>query len=625
LYTLSPDYNKILHTSDIINNNINDRLKLNQVTIIDPSNNISFVSFSDTDIGSGLLKGWSYSNSDFGYIFENNDSIFSDDLTENSLIKRLRSTSFADRSAPVLMDIKCSKFVGAGVPVSGSIILQNDFIKTNPVKFDASSISAMTNRLNVLATSVIPSKIEYYNSLQNDPPSCLKSGTYSALSCPKAEAKQVLANLSREKSELQMALSVSTSGDITPYISGSIIQSTGTEDNALPPEASGIKVSYKENRDLYWIHIDPEKYCRLANEISAKILYKTEYNITPIVGDFVDKSQISDTKAASIPNGIDENFNAAGVTLTYETSQAGIISEINRLSELYPNISWSSTPPALWDKSQEYVYGSLDPNGGSKKLLVCIGNDTKDMVFSMRETYIRPVGTTDKRGGKIKDMLDLTSDTLKIKFRNLSRKIKGVDSSLFKVYAYDKKGNLVKTTRPPPSIGELENNFVCWHCIDPSGQFVNPSGFLVAQNEMIYRSFFGSIDGIENKNSEYMDTQEAWEWIPYEYYVDTNFPPIERNCSCGSSQIGGAGTTTDIYTLPLDEGKMTLSYNSYGVTDRYVIDYDGKLQFDSGFVSGSGTHTFSKPLGVDEISVTVNGGDINTAWTYTLSCPKAFS
>jgi hypothetical protein len=620
LYTISPDYNKLLHTKDIINNDINDRLKLNQITIIDSGNNISFINFSETDIGSGLLRGWSYSNSDFGYIFENNDSIFSDNLTENSLIKRLRSTSFADRSAPVLMDIKCNKFAGAGAPVSGSIILQNDFIKTNPVKFDSSSISTMTDRLNLLATRLIPSGIEYYNSLQNDPPSCLKSGTYSDLSCPKTEAKQVLASLSREKNELQIALSVSSSGDITPYISGSIIQNTGTNGNDLPPQASGIKVSYKENRDLYWIHIDPEKHCDLANEISAKILYKTEYDITAKVGSFIDSSQVSPTFAAPISSGIDENFNQSGGKITYETSQSGIISEMNRLTALYPNLSWSSTPPRLWDKSEEYFYGSS--LGGTKKLLVCIGDDRKDMIFSCVETYIRPVGTRSMEGGKIKDMLDLTSNTLKIKFRNLPRKIKGIDTAAFQAYTYDKKGNLIKANSPTD--GGRGNNFVCWHCINPSGQFVNPSGFLVAQNEMIYRNFFGSVDGIENKNTQYMDTQEAWEWIPYEYYKDTTIVPIERECSCGSPQAGGAGTTTDTYTLGLDEGGMTLSYNSYGIADRFVIDYDGQIQFDSGFVSGSGTHSFRKPLGVDEIVVTVNGGSLSTAWNYTLSCPEPF-
>ena len=615
LYTINPDYNKLLHTTDIINNNINDRLKLNQVTIIDTGNNISFINFTDTDIGSGLLKGWSYSNNDFGYIFENNNSVFSDDLTENSLIKRLRSTSFADRSAPVLMDIKCSKFVGDGVPVSGSIILQNDFIKTNPVKFDGSGISTMTSRLNLLVNDIIPSSINYYNSLQNDPASCLTSGTYNITSCPKTEAKQALANYSREKSELQIALSVSSLVDITPYISGSIVQNTGT---GLAPQESGIKVSYKENRDLYWIHIDPEKHCDLANEISAKILYKTQYDITAKVGSFVESSQVSPTFADPISNGIDENFNQSGGKIVYETSQSGIISEMNRLSSLYPNISWSSTPPALWDKSQEYFYGSV----ASKKLLVCIGDDTKDMIFSCRETYIRPVGTTNKERGKIKDMLDLTSNTLKIKFRNLPRKIKGIDTAAFQAYTYDKNGNLIKSLSTPTD-GGRGNNFVCWHCINPSGQFVNPSGFLVAQNEMIYRNFFGSVDGIENKNSEYMDTQEAWEWIPYEYYKDTTIIPIERECSCGSSQVGGAGTTTDIYTVPTEEGVMVLSYNSYGIKDRYIIDYDGQMEFDSGFVSGSGIHSFTKPDGIDEISVTVNGGDLNTAWTYTLSCPLA--
>ena len=35
---------------------------------------------------------------------------------------------------------------------------------------------------------------------------------------------------------------------------------------------------------------------------------------------------------------------------------------------------------------------------------------------------------------------------------------------------------------------------------------------------MIFRAFFGSVDGIEIKNSEIAETKEMWEWIPYEYF-----------------------------------------------------------------------------------------------------------
>jgi hypothetical protein len=40
---------------------------------------------------------------------------------------------------------------------------------------------------------------------------------------------------------------------------------------------------------------------------------------------------------------------------------------------------------------------------------------------------------------------------------------------------------------------------------------------------MIYRAFFGSVDGVENKNSIMTETKEPWEWIPYEY--DATDPP----------------------------------------------------------------------------------------------------
>jgi len=525
LYTISPDYNKEQNIKDIFNNQINDRLKFNHVDIVDVSGTVYPFDFTGDPIAGvfpyrNKLRGWSYTKNDLRYVFENNDTTFSKDIIENQLIKNLRSTSFADKSEPFAICLKSGQFTS--IPFSGEIYIENDYTRNNIINFSQQDKDIIRNRLDLLCTGIIPSSLKYYNDLSNDPVSCLSQQTYDTGVCLKTEAKQSLVNFTREKTNLQMALSLCGTSDILmPYISGSISVKTGPN---LPPEASGVTVSYKENRDLYWIHIDPEKPCRLAEEISIKIPYKTTYEIGNIVGNYDGgDSQISPPNGANITNGINENLVIAGDKIEYTTSQADIISKINEYSKLYPNIVWSNSPPLLWDQSENLVYGDLNlKTGASKKLIISLGDNTKDNVIQMREEYIRPIGSRANAFGnkKIKDVLNLT-DTLKIKFRNMPRKIKSIDSERYTKYTFDKNGNLVK---PPgstfSSVGQLANNFVCWHCINPSGQYVAPSDFMVLQNEMLYRGFFGSVDGIENKNTEYMDTLEAWEWIPYEYYSD---------------------------------------------------------------------------------------------------------
>jgi len=625
LYTVSPDYSKIQNTKDIFNNQINDRLKFNHIDIIDNIGTVYPFDFTEdpNDPNKDQLRGWSYTKNDLRYIFESTDDVFSKDKIENQLIKNLRSTSFADKSEPVMVCIKSIQFTG--IPFSGEIYIENDYTRNSIINFSPTDKDTIRNRLDLLCTGIIPSSLKYYNNLSNDPASCLNKQTYDTGICLKMEAKQTLVNLTREKTNLQMALSLCTTSDeIMPYISGSIVVNTGPN---LPPEANTITVSYKENRDLYWIHIDPEKPCRLAEEISIKIPYKTSYEIGSIVGNVVgDDSQILPPINANITNGIDENFERVGSTVTYTTSDAKIAEKIAEYKTLYPNIIWSNSPALLWDKSENLVYGDLNlKTGASKKLIISLGDNVKDNVIQMREEYIRPLGSREKSIGnkKIKDVLNLTNN-LKIKFRNMPRKIKSIDSERYTKYTFDKKGNLVK---PPgstySSVGQLANNFVCWQCIDPAGKYVIPSDFMVLQNEMLYRGFFGSIDGIEHKNTRYMDTLEAWEWIPYEYYIDTR-PNIQSGIvPCGNVQsIIGSGLITHTYPVPADSGWMTLSWDASTKPDKFTIEYNGSEQFNSQYVSNIAYYTFLKPSGIDEVKVNVNGGGFGTNWKYILSCPS---
>jgi hypothetical protein len=50
--------------------------------------------------------------------------------------------------------------------------------------------------------------------------------------------------------------------------------------------------------------------------------------------------------------------------------------------------------------------------------------------------------------------------------------------------------------------------------------------FFQLMNEMMYRTFYGSIDRIENKGT-ILKSQFLWEMIPYEFFTNTP-PPREK-------------------------------------------------------------------------------------------------
>jgi hypothetical protein len=74
----------------------------------------------------------------------------------------------------------------------------------------------------------------------------------------------------------------------------------------------------------------------------------------------------------------------------------------------------------------------------------------------------------------------------------------------------------------------LNNDFYIWKCIEKditnnkARASTSLPEFLQLQNEMAFRAFYGSLDGIENK-SRIMESLYAWELIPYEYFTNASF------------------------------------------------------------------------------------------------------
>ena len=123
--------------------------------------------------------------------------------------------------------------------------------------------------------------------------------------------------------------------------------------------------------------------------------------------------------------------------------------------------------------------------------------------------------------------LDDTAN-LQVQFRKIPRQVRGIDL-LTSVFRYGKNSLYQQiNSGNPPSPEELSsgylliNNFYAWQCLQKNAakaiEQAPITDFLQLQNEMMFRAFYGSVDGIENK-LENMKSLFPWELIPYEYFT----------------------------------------------------------------------------------------------------------
>lgn len=281
----------------------------------------------------------------------------------------------------------------------------------------------------------------------------------------------------------------------------------------------------------YWFTIYPDQPCILADELTVKVPTNVDITNTPITDSVLfGLSEITPRNVSITGESADRHLSLKGVEYNWSTPTGIIASEKKRLSKLY-DFTWS-------EPDEKFFYGSSDPRSGdNKKLLIPFRDDPKDAFLSIRETYVRPAGTRNLDNKKLGEVLDLGKD-LKFTFRHIPRQLKNIDSEDFQKYIYDTKGNLslgTGATSRGRTVGEIANNFVCWKCVDKEGKFIEPRAFMKNMNEMYYRGFFGSADRIEHKG-DFLDTQDAWEWIPYEYGQPSCSQEIEY-----SSNLSGGG------------------------------------------------------------------------------------
>lgn len=436
------------------------------------------------------------------------------------------------------MDIKCSSFDSDSVPDSGEVVIENDwiidqpknklsdtdittiknritFLKTKTDSFEQEVKNAVNNKTNIpihrLKAVSVPDLIFYLNSI-NQPdkqPDCYQKASYTDELCRQAFTKRLISDREAESTELQYAVETNNrySKGILPIV-----------ERTLETKKDGV-LNIKEtlNTDYYWITIDPEQECSLSKNMTAKVLSRTFYHCVPnkargdLAGYYTsDVAQVCPHRRKDV-NGKDVsatigvgNMNITNYKKEQEKSRYPI-------SGGWQTLSYSTSDPNRADK---YIW----INGGSTDTVY----PNIESLISIAEEFEIPSSARIYGKMKVKDVIDIKNlNTIKIRFGNIPRKVKEYDRQ-YRRYVPNFWAKLGKGFPSQGDGGDHWYSFDCWTCFNSQGEYVALPDQYKVMNEMLFRAYFGSVDGIEHKNSLLSDTKQSWEWIPYEYDKDAN-------------------------------------------------------------------------------------------------------
>lgn len=354
-----------------------------------------------------------------------------------------------------------------------------------------------SNTTTIISDGSIKDIEKHYNSLAQDPSRCYNA-KYN--DCYKKLTKQALYNKYYEKNYLlsfleymknNLAFSVSDA-IVYPFMSAE-----WTDDKLLigfANNSGGFDMDQE-----YILNIDPKQECSLDTEMTQKVLKKIVYKCYPVVGTIIDFDAIN-----ICPQFIRD--------FSYDDGEIDFVNKGDTYEYTFKNVEElkSKWTRSEWDEllvEREFFINAGGP---------------RDTLVKVLEYYdiIKDVSTPLSDGSLIKNRvynifnLDNINE-IKISPKIIPRKLKGIDNH-YDRYLPNKDGKPVRSVNPSVG-GPVHNEIRFWHCYDPAtGTEIEPTPYLQVQNEMIYRAYYNSVDGIENK-SEIIETLYPWQWIPYEY------------------------------------------------------------------------------------------------------------
>ncbi len=386
---------------------------------------------------------------------------------------------------------------------------------TNGSLMQASSIGNTDKHDEVMDFGTINDVTQHLNNLPDDPDSCLLSpGT----ECYKKLTKQKLYELYRERNMILEAME-------TPL--------NATRDSAyyelvLDQTDEGIidNIIYQTTNDnCYLVNIDPKQGCSQDIVNSTRVWVSTEYNVIDAYGGgggdnfgMVNNFDVESTPDfRTMPSLPDVFYGQNGTIFTFSN----------------PEITKGGTNASLTDVAKEELGDTskwrerifhktfMMPDDGNKNLRYK-RVDVKEKYYIAKPPKIKLrndgiFGDQSSIGDRVMNTIDLSDImSINVKFLRIPRKLKHIDYYHDKYYP-DENGV------PRQQVGVVKDrmniyyNEVYWLAVrgDDYSHTALPD-FYRLMNEMTYRCFYSSIDGIEHKQSS-LEAHEFWQWIPYEY------------------------------------------------------------------------------------------------------------
>lgn len=284
------------------------------------------------------------------------------------------------------------------------------------------------------------------------------------------------------------------------------------------------------DNNLYWISLDKSQLGSYSAQTSIKILQKIEYYcVEPSIGP--------ETSAYNCYNVCGENDSYLNRDIDPSINNETNIELMRILTGNKSKINNSLAPITFVNKQHDKHKTIINTETNNsiewitlpvekKNLRLSCGNSNVDAVFYTREYYSIPKNTIsidDLNSAKSKVRADTLLDSkndIMVRFKYIVRKLTNLDN-YFEKYIINTRGDSVyvgpnRATDESP----IKNYFYSWFCnaLDIGTSTLNSAvpPLYKMMNEIIYRAFFGSADGIEFK-SLYSKTQHPQEWIPYEY------------------------------------------------------------------------------------------------------------
>lgn len=469
-------------------------------------------------------------------------------LLKNKVIKLIEKTEkelayfYNSQGSYTFMDLRCSQF--SGVANYGTISIENDWTMSEPRnRFSDNEITTMQNRIDFLKTKTttferqvnqakaatgddpmqlfpynipietlkgisIPDLLFYLSSIDsknNDKPYCYTKNGYSDNLCRQSFTKRLISDREDEMNELTVAIetNINYEAGILPVVQRSVKTNS----------SGGLYIEEQRNDDYYWIVLDPEQYCSVSLSATPKVLVEAEYGCVAAKGNTIgvgqltsETGQVCDSETPFDIDGPDvkAKLNIGDTTITN-------LKKDQEKTAFYPNVS-------TWTK---YTYSSSRIEQADKWIWINGGTLSNsyplfDTLVGIKEEFEIAADNLFAKF-KLKDVIDLNNqDTIKIRFGNIPRKVKEYDR-FYKRYVPNFLGDLGKGLPSQGIGGRPWPTYDCWACFNREGRYIDLPDQYKVMNEMLFRAYFGSVDGIEHKNSIMSDTKQPWEWIPYEY------------------------------------------------------------------------------------------------------------